>query len=79
MERNAGDSPGHLTRDDTVFCVRACAYIRLPAALPNYFREYLAQWADDGRPALADKVRHLTGGELLSLYSYVRDLQLLSR
>ena len=76
MDGTAVDSLTRLTPDEITFCVRACAYLRLPRSPPDYFREVLARMADDERRRLATKLRGQTGCELATLYEYVRDLQI---
>jgi hypothetical protein len=76
MDGTATESRARLTPDDITFCVRACAFLRLPASPPAFFRDFLTRLADEERPDLAAKLRGRTGPELAELYEYVRDLQL---
>lgn len=76
MNAAAAETRTRLTPDEITVCVRACAYLRLPRAWPDYFRDYLVRMAADERPDLATKLRGLTDRELADLYDYVRDLQL---
>lgn len=75
MDGTAVDTRTRLTPDEITFCVRACAYLRLPRAWPAYFRDYLVRMADE-RPDLAAKLRGQSGRDLADLYEYIRDLQL---
>ena len=72
----AVNAPG-LTPTDLAAVVRACAYLRLPRRMGDYFREYLALSVVARHPDLADKVRQLSEDRLHSLYNYVRDCQAL--
>lgn len=79
MDGNAADSRDCLTPDELNFCVRACAYLRLPATPPDYFGDYLVDLAKDERPRLAAKLRRQSRRDLAELYEYVHDLQRLVR
>jgi hypothetical protein len=43
----------------------------------DYFREFLALSLERQHADIADKVRGMTGGELHSLYDYIRSCQAL--
>jgi len=67
-----------LTPQETLAAVRACAYVRLPRMMGDYFREFLALGLEDESEATAAKVRAMSDNALRSLYDYIVGCQALA-
>jgi hypothetical protein len=67
-----------LTPPELLLVVRACAYLRLPRGMGDYFREFVALCLEAQHPDTANKIRFMSDGELRTLYDYIRDCQALA-
>jgi hypothetical protein len=67
-----------LTPPELLLVVRACAYLRLPREMGDYFREFVALCLEAQHPDTAVKIRSMSDAELRTLYDYIHDCQSLA-